>query len=582
MRTLTKYGLLLLWIIGCTGIVFGTDGLVLNEMMAMNNATIADEHGEYDDWIEIVNTSSESIDLFGLNLTDNLSNPQAFTFPDITLGSGEYLLIWTDDDIEQGDLHAGFKLSSGGESVYLLDGGVILDDTIFGTLGADLSWGRWPDGTGEWKIMNRATPGTENDDTAQSVYEIVLNEIMADNFSVIEDPDEPGEFPDWIELYNLETEAVDLGGMYLSDDPNDPTKYAIPAGVVIPAQGYLVFWADNETDQGNLHTNFKLGSGGETVTLFQGSQLVDSTEYIDMGTDLSWGRWPDGTGEWKILSEATPGDSNVDPDIPDVNLCINEFMADNTTVIEDPDEPGEYPDWIEIYNAELDPVDMSGMFLTDDPVDPTKYPIPDGVTIPAGGYLVFWADDEDEQGPYHTNFKLSKSNEVVYLYSIDGETLVDGLSYGEQTVNVSRGRYPDGTDNWGFMTTPSPGSANVQSTGTGMDLMLDDAQLSAGDTFHLHFIVWPESSALDVDVYILLDVYNQYWSWPNWDDLSSGLGFVSYTVSPDTPINVDVFDFVWPDLGGSAASGLFFYGVAMQRGTFDMIGEMEINEFSYQ
>jgi len=83
-------------------------------------------------------------------------------------------------------------------------------------------------------------------------------------------------------------------------------------------------------------------------------------------------------------------------------LFVNEFMADNDTTLEDPDEPGDYPDWFEIYNPGSETVDLSGLYLTDDLSDPTQFQIPDGLSIPAGGYLLFYADDDAGQGrPAH-------------------------------------------------------------------------------------------------------------------------------------------------------------------------------------
>ena len=92
---------------------------------------------------------------------------------------------------------------------------------------------------------------------------------MASNNSTLSDPDEEGEFPDWIEIYNTAPFAVSLGGMYLTDDLSEPTKYRIPDEVTVPAHGYVVFMADGEDTQDALafHTNFRLSSGGESIGL---------------------------------------------------------------------------------------------------------------------------------------------------------------------------------------------------------------------------------------------------------------------------------------------------------------------------
>ncbi|MBN2053603.1 lamin tail domain-containing protein [bacterium] len=557
------------------------NGLVLNELMAANDSTIADDAGEYDDWIEIGNAGSVTIDLTGLALTDNLENPQAFLFPAISLTPGDYLIVWADDEPEQGALHAPFKLTSDGEAVYLLDGATILDSTRFPALGTDVSWGRWPDLSGDWKIMGAATPGLPNQDPEPPVFGLFLNEVMADNFSCLEDPQEPGEYPDWIELYNGESFEIDLSGMYLSDDPAEPNKYEIPAGVTIAAHGFLVFLADDESDQGPLHTTFKLSSTGESIYLICNGYTIDETTFGTLGRDLSWGRLPDGNGEWRHLSEATPGGANQDPDYPAVALYINEFMADNATTIEDPDDPGQYPDWLELYNAESVSVDLSGMYLSDDPADPTKYPIPQGISIPAHGYLLFWADDESEQGPLHTNFKLVKSGEVLQVYHPDGITCIDYVAFEEQETDSSCGRFPDGTDNWCVQSLPTPGSGNVPNSSTGMTLFMDDRMLSAGDRCHVYFYLWPANAAYSTDVYLLLDVGGAYFSWPQWTPLDQGLGFENFIVYPGNGILEPALDFTWPQ-GTGAGTGLVFYGAAMVSGTYNLIGDLQSAEFSYE
>ena len=142
-------------------------------------------------------------------------------------------------------------------------------------------------------------------------------------------------------------------------------------------------------------------------------------------------------------------------------VVINEFMADNKTTIEDPDQPGAHPDWIEIYNPMLIPFDLGGMYLTDDQAIPTKYQIPDGVSIGPGGYLLFWADNDPEQGPAHTNFKLNATDgEVISLTDIDGTTVIDSIVFGPQTSDISYGRLVDGTENQGLLETPTPGTTN--------------------------------------------------------------------------------------------------------------------------
>ncbi len=130
--------------------------LVINEFMASNDVTAADVDGEFDDWIELYNNGNTSIDLGGYFLSDDETDLMRWVFPaDVTIGAGEYLIIWADDDEDQEGLHANFKLSAGGESVILSDAtGVILDQVSYVDQIADISHGRFPNGTGDFQDMN--------------------------------------------------------------------------------------------------------------------------------------------------------------------------------------------------------------------------------------------------------------------------------------------------------------------------------------------------------------------------------------------------------------------------------------------
>ncbi len=136
--------------------------LALNELMAINDTTIADNYGEFDDWIEITNSGSSSINLSNHFLTDDISEPFKFAFPDTVINPGEYFIVWADDDPGQGSMHADFKLTSAGEEVFLLYSLMVIDDVEFPPLQTDVSYGRWPDATGAWEILSIATPGAQN------------------------------------------------------------------------------------------------------------------------------------------------------------------------------------------------------------------------------------------------------------------------------------------------------------------------------------------------------------------------------------------------------------------------------------
>lgn len=133
-----------------------TEGVVINEFMASNDATVEDQDGDYDDWIELYNNSSNSIDLSGYFLSDDADDLAQWSFPEgTTIGSGEYLIIWADKDEDQEGLHADFKLSASGEAV-ILSSAVdtsIVDIVVFPEQITDVSYARFPNGTGDFDFL---------------------------------------------------------------------------------------------------------------------------------------------------------------------------------------------------------------------------------------------------------------------------------------------------------------------------------------------------------------------------------------------------------------------------------------------
>ncbi len=146
---------------------------------------------------------------------------------------------------------------------------------------------------------------------------------------------------------------------------------------------HALFWADGQPKQGPYHTNFKLSTDGEEIGLFDrdGQKLIDAIVFGPQEEDISFGRSIDGGGQWQFMGNPSPGNFNA-ATVEANGLLINEFMADNEMTIEDPDEAGDYPDWIELYNGSDESVTLSGLFLTDDLDKPTKWQIPVAVSEP--------------------------------------------------------------------------------------------------------------------------------------------------------------------------------------------------------
>jgi hypothetical protein len=127
---------------------------------------------------------------------------------------------------------------------------------------------------------------------------------------------------------------------------------------------------------------------------------------------------------------------------------------------------GNFGDWIEIYNPTNTPIDLAGLYITDDLADPTKYQFPSGnniTIIPAYGFKLVWADDSANL--LHTNFKLNGTNgETIILFSSDGISIIDSISFGTQNIDISFGRTIDGGNLWTTFTTPTPNASNDPTT----------------------------------------------------------------------------------------------------------------------
>lgn len=138
-----------------------TSALRLNEIMSNDDGTAIDEQGEVEDWIELINSGTEPIELAGYTLTDGDHPPQPL--PALSLAPGATVLFWADQSPEQGARHLSFKISSAGDHIVLADSaGRLVDDVTVGTLEINQAYARFPDGTGVFARCNYATPARTN------------------------------------------------------------------------------------------------------------------------------------------------------------------------------------------------------------------------------------------------------------------------------------------------------------------------------------------------------------------------------------------------------------------------------------
>jgi hypothetical protein len=161
-----------------------TDDIVINELMASNTTNQEDQDGEFDDWIELYNNTDSEISLLGYYLSDDESDVVQWAFPDTSIAANDYLIVWADNDEEQTGLHAGFKLSASGESLYLSNSEfVIVNSVTFEEQTEDMGYARYPNGTGDFVIQD-PTFSTSNNGNILSIENNGLSLIEGETVSL--------------------------------------------------------------------------------------------------------------------------------------------------------------------------------------------------------------------------------------------------------------------------------------------------------------------------------------------------------------------------------------------------------------
>ena len=404
-----------------------TPTLVLNEI-----------NSSPDDWVELMNTGSEALDLSGFELRDN-SDDHRWQFADgITIAAGGMLVVEATtsglvyDDQTKAYANGTFEAAIGigsGDSIRLYDkSGNLLDEygwtqhASYNGDAAKASYGRYPDGTGAF-CLTKETKGAANENYAPT---IAINEVESN-----------GDATDWVEVMNTGTQAVDISGWYLLD--NDPVGHKaettpVPSRTTLEPGALYVF------DQ-NKDFTFGLGKADKASVFDASGNLVAEYEWAAHASGV-YARIPDGTGDFQDFATSTKGKKNkvVNP------VVINEVQSN---------DPNGGPDWVELANPTSDTLDISGLVLKDEK-DKNPYTIPEGTTIPANGYLVIYQDDSGTTG---FSFGLGKGDSVRLFEN--GEQIASTTWPSGNHTNPTWGLYPDVNGN-SYQNTleATPGAAN--------------------------------------------------------------------------------------------------------------------------
>ena len=276
----------------------------VNEVLAINSSVNSDEAGEFDDWFELYNAGSTSVNLGGMYVSSSLGSSQMFELPDHVLGAGEYLLIWADNDESQGDFHTNFKLSGDGESVALFEtidhGNVLVHGWKYGRMSDNVSMGYKPINGTAPEYLRNPTPGATNE-TSTLFSDVCINEFQSTS-------DFGGPNDDWVEIYNRGETAYDLSGCFLSDERGNNDKWTFPTGnqSVLEPGHYLVIYEDE--------LKFGFASEGDDVIMLTAPDTTTGLDFYDFDAqiaDHSEGRYPDGVGIWQRFDKVSRGEANV-------------------------------------------------------------------------------------------------------------------------------------------------------------------------------------------------------------------------------------------------------------------------------
>ena len=307
-----------------------------------------------------------------------------------------------------------------------------------------------------------ATPGAPNAIWSHggTLLPLGLTEVLPENLDGVQDA--RGHRAPWVELHNTSSNTVPLAGCYLAAQTTNLTQWAFPAEASLAPGQYRLVWLDaapDESTPAEWHANFRAapGSGAVILSHYQNgtATVLDGLYYRDLTSGQSFGLLPD--GQKAVQSQATPGQPNQSP--PVVNrLLINEWMAGNARTLADPAD-GRFKDWFELFNPTDEAVDLTGYSLSDSLTNRLESVIPAGRVLAPHGYFIVWADglpplNGAASTALHTAFKLSQDGDTIALFAPDGR-LVDAVTFGRQTPDISQGRNDQGA--LAYMNTPTPG-----------------------------------------------------------------------------------------------------------------------------
>lgn len=494
---------LLLCLAACGGSGLN-ENVYISEIMAENTKTVADENGDYCDWIELYNPTSSAINLAGYVISEDSS--KRFTFPEITIAQGECLLLFA-NGVEKVDaankiVHIPLTVGSKGENISLFDaqGKLLCRLTSPGTE-ADKSFG--VDEKGKLTVFDVPTPGKPNftsavaqtteasgGNTDVNQNGIYINEYSPNSTETL--MDDEGEFVSWVEIYNSTDKEIDLAGFSLTDDKLDKGKWVFPEYKIGPGGYGVVYLSGKDKEYSGgvaVHANFKLNGKEEELYLYSKTgHIVDQCQVHELFANLSCGRIADKIDTFAFFARATPGRKNYGTYFDSVEsarytgnreIAITEVAAVNTT---SENTDGDYYDYVEIYNSSAVNVNLANYKLSDSKKAESFKRLPE-ISLAPGEYAVVYCGDEDYVDSYSGNiyvsFGLNRYGETIYLLD-KYNVVIDTLKYGRMQNGYSSGKDIEGNGDVKYYASLTPGKANE---GQALKFSLPNPEFSQKSTY---------------------------------------------------------------------------------------------------
>ena len=372
-------------------------GLVVNEWLASSSPGTVD-------WFELYNPATNPIVLSGCLFSLQTSSPTNVILPPLSfIGPQQFIQFFADKLPTNGPTHLDFKLSAAGGTLTLFapDRVTVIEKLTYGGQVRDLSQGYLPDGNRANVVSFTTTPTPGASNRMPLGNGILINEVLAHTDLPLEDA---------VEVYNPTAQPVDLGGLYLSNSELEPKKFLVPAGTMVPAGGYAVFYEYQFNPSPGSATSFTFNSAhGDHAWLTEVDPAGAPTGYrtgVGFGASengVSFGRFTTSAGDvFVALSSRTfgadapanitafrsgKGAANVYPKI--VPIVINEVMYHPPDVVAGVDNVAD--EFVELRNI------TSAAVLLYDPAAPANrwklatavdFTFPATSSLPAGGFAL--------------------------------------------------------------------------------------------------------------------------------------------------------------------------------------------------